>query len=81
MTKFDTVVNFVSNRKVFTRQQFERRFGQYPNTYSTYLNILVSADLVVNPFAGAFARATSKKDLKDLTVTRAKALASRRGWK
>lgn len=75
MTKFDRVLKFVSTRKVFTRSQFESRFGEYSNTYSTYLTLLVNAGVVANPFAGAFTRIVPKAQIRGLTPTQAKELA------
>lgn len=69
MNKFEKVLSFVVTNKVFTRKQFERRFGQYSNTESTYLTALVSAKIVSNPFPGAFARSVPKAKLKGLRVS------------
>lgn len=70
MTKFQKVINFISDNKAFTRKQYEKKFGKYPNTEGTYLTALLNADIVTKGVAGAFCRNVTKKDLRGITITK-----------
>lgn len=55
ITKLRAVLNFVRQRGEFNRKQFEKKFGKYPNTYSTYLTYLIRAQYVISlPACGHF---------------------------
>lgn len=53
MTKWENVQLWVQNKE-FTRKDFNREFGEYPNCESNYLKLLINRNLVERTGRGKF---------------------------